>query len=153
MPREILGGRSSYEVTHFRPPSLFVPILRGELDLKGGNFEKIVKISNEVRWGAYRTYIRNRFYGHVGEGLSDKEIVWRKRQNFSTNMNRKLQNKISEVFQVIKKLGSNLYEVQNLRTLGHKVVPGDQLIRSNMSREEALEVLDRIENPVSKNEG
>ena len=153
MPREILGGRSSYEVTHFRPPSLFVPILRGELDLKGGNFEKIVKISNEVRWGAYRTYIRNRFYGHVGEGLSDKEIVWRKRQNFSTNMNRKLQNKISEVFQVIKKLGSNLYEVQNLRTLGHKVVPGDQLIRSNMSREEALEVLDRIENPISNDEG
>ena len=62
-------------------------------------------------------------------------------------------NKISEVFQVIKKLGSNLYEVQNLRTLGHKVVPGDQLIRSNMSREEALEVLDRIENPVSSNKG
>ena len=111
---EALGGLSPNDVRFRRPPTFLPPLLHSSLEGCNEGFERMVRISDDIRNANFRSVIRNKSYQHVGETLKEGEIVWCRRQSFSRHNNKKLQNKVVEGFKVLQRVGTNLYKVENI---------------------------------------
>ena len=78
--------------------------------------------------------------------LKAGEIVFRKRQSFNVNMNKKLQVKIIAAFKVLKRVGTGLYKLKDVVTGNEVLLPICQLIRSNLTELEVIDIINQINN-------
>ena len=65
--------------------------------------------------------------------------------SFSKHNNPKLQVKVIEAYRIVSKVGSGVYEVKNIRTNELKILPIDQLIKTNLKEGEVIEMLRKLE--------
>ena len=144
-PHSALHFRSPNELRYRVPPVLAVPPLaRGDLGMVGGEFDRLVRVSKEIREAAFKGLVRNKSYYRVDESLIKGQIVWRKRQSFLRNMNKKLQLKILEAYEVEERLGTGLYRVRNVENDEVLVLPVDQLVRCGLNKGEVLKILNEL---------
>ena len=97
-----------------------------------------------IRKSAFRNLLKNRHFYEIGEALVEGMVVWRKRQAFSTNMNKKLQYKITQAFIIQKRVGSGLYKVADVENGEISILPIDQMIRTKLSLEEVRDMLTKL---------
>ena len=144
-PHSSLGWRSPNDVRFRRPPALVVPVLTNPGDgERGGNFQGVAKMAELIRKSAFRNLLKNRHFYEIGEALVEGMVVWRKRQAFSTNMNKKLQYKITQAFIIQKRVGSGLYKVADVENGEISILPIDQMIRTKLSLEEVRDMLTKL---------
>ena len=141
-PVASLGWRSSHQLRYVRPPTLLLPPIT-EVGEKR-DFRFLVRLADDVRKGAYNTVVRNKQYFHPHESLRKGQIVWKKRLAFNRNLNSKLQEKVTEAFQVLDRVGTGMYRIKKVGTDEIQVVPVDHLIRTNLSLEQVKLILREI---------
>ena len=145
LPHRGLGMMTPNEVRYRRPPSLAVPPFEvADLGSEKGEFKSLVRISSMIRRAAFKGLIQNKSYYRVDESLTKGQLVWRKRQSFARNMNKKLQFKVIEAYEIMDRVGTGLYKVRNVETKEMLVLPVDQLIKCRLNREEVMKVLNEI---------
>ena len=144
-PHLSLNWKSPFELMYRRPPALMVPVLNeGSGEMKGSEFQQLVKTTEEVRKSAFRNLLRNKNFYECNEALVEGQVVWRKRQAFATNVNRKLQFRIIQAFIVLKRVGSGLYKVEDIESGLIAILPVDQLIRTRLTIPEVKQILQRL---------
>ena len=60
--------------------------------------------------------------------------------------NKKLQIKVIEAFRIMNKVASGVYRVKNIITGEIKLIPIDQLIKTNLGDDEIREMLEKLSN-------
>ena len=81
---------------------------------------------------------------NLEESLQEGQFVWRKRQSFGVNVNRKLQFKIIEAYEILGRVATGLYRVKNVESGAVSILPIDQLIRTRLSLDEIRGVLGKL---------
>ena len=146
-PLVSLGWRSSSELRFLHPPRLLGPLHQTHMaekgDVKGLQF--MSRMHDEVREAAFRAIIRNKNFAYPNDSLSSGMVLFRKRQNFSRHSNKKLQYKVIDAYEVLKRVGSGTYLLLNLRTNKNEVLPVCQLIRTKLNKAEVMGILDKLD--------
>ena len=72
-------------------------------------------------------------------------IVFRKRQAFATNMNKKLQSRIVKVYEIISRIGTAMFKMRDLINNDVIIVPADQIVRSGgLTKEQGIQLIREI---------
>ena len=144
-PHSSLGGRSPFDVTRRFAFRWMGPAV-GSLPVGiKGDFVSLVRTMEAVRLNALKNLITHKSYNYLENDLKVGDIYFRRRMSFSRHNNPKLQVKVVEAYKIVSKVGSGVYEVRNIRTNELKMLPIDQLIKTNLKEEEVVEMLRNLE--------
>ena len=146
-PTDSLAGLSPFQVTRRHPMRCLAPSLD---PLPGNNavvydFNKLLKTYKEIRLSAYNNLVSYRDHKGVEPNLTEGMVVFRKRQAFATNMNKKLQSRVVTVYEVISRIGSSMFRLKDLLNNAIVVLPADQIVRSGgLTREQGIQLIKEI---------
>ena len=108
------------------------------------DFLTLVRAMEAVRFGALRNLVNHKSFNFLEVELKEGELYFRRRQSFGVHCNRKLQIKVIEAFKIISKVASGVYKVKNIVTGEIKLIPIDQLIKTNLREDEIREMLEKL---------
>jgi len=146
-PTDSLNGRSPFQITRNHPMKCLAP----SLDPLPGNstithdFNKLLETYKEIRLSAYTNLISYRDHKGIEPNLTEGMIVFRKRQAFATNINKKLQSRIVKVYEIISRIGSAMFKMRDLINNDVIIVPADQIVRSGgLTKEQGIQLIREI---------
>ena len=113
-------------------------------------FDDVIK--NDVRRFQQRRERENPldFTSHLQIG----DLCFKKRTSFLQHTPKKIQHRVdNDAYEIVAKLATNSFRCLSLRFGNYAILPGDHLIRTHLSREGVLKILDKIETLRCKTNG
>ena len=104
----------------------------------------LVQQAEDVRKTAYKALVSRKSYFRPGEALMKGQLVWRKRHNFSRNMNSKLQARVLEAYEILDRIATGLYRAKNVINNNILVIPADHLIRCHLNLEQVKAIISKL---------